>query len=303
MVFAAPRHPAEATPGSTHGACFRTVPDEALIGRNLIFLPYSLKSLFRFPMGFSFVKAATSFFPGVVVAGLLTSASLVAVQNPAQAAVTPAYTTTNSTGGSYGTSAGSSFGFFFDTVGSKKIDALGFASQAGWNTGTSVYTVSLWSFTNQGNLPGDYTLIDSRTFTPGNPYFFQSGYFYQDIDPVNLADSTAGDSPTPSSPNGQRGFVIGVDGDFSSAPGNVLFEGGTASFVPGIINNSSGYGDFGDGFFPVPAFGVPNNAGPNGYFNGNFSIAPVPTPLPLLGAAACFSFSRRIRNRIRSASN
>jgi hypothetical protein len=258
-------------------------------------------------MGFSFVKTALSIFPGVAIAGLLTSAVLVNVPNSAQAAVDPAYVTTNSSGGSYGTSAGSSFGFFFDTVGSKKIDALGFSSQTGWNTGSSAYTVSLWSFTNGGNLPGDYALIESRTFTPGNPYLFQNGYFWQDIDPVKLDDSTAGDPLTPPLYlNGQRGFVIGVDGDFSSAPGNVLFETGTPFFASGIINNTSGYGVFGDGYFPVPAYpdGIPAPLNQtNGYFNGNFSIAPVPTPLPLLGAAACFSFSRRIRNRIRSAAN
>jgi len=248
-------------------------------------------------MGFSFVKAATSIVPRVAIAGLLTSAALVAVQNPAQAVVDPAYTTTNSTGGSYGTSAGSSFGFFFDTVGSKKIDALGFSSQAGWPSGSSVYKVSLWSYTNQGNLPNDYTLIASSTFTPGTPYLFQNGYFWQDISPVNLDDSTNGD------PTGERGFVIGVDGDFTSAPGNVQYEGGTATFVPGIINNSSGFNTVPDpeSFYPIPAF--PDSLGANGYFNGNFSIAPVPAPLPLLGAAACFSFTRRIRNRIRSASN
>ena len=254
-------------------------------------------------MGFSFVKAATSIVPGVAFAGLLTSAALVAVPNPAQAVFDPAYTTTNPVGGSTTTPGPWSFGFFFDTVGSKKIDALGFSSQQGWSSGSSAYTVSLWSFTNQGSSPSDYTLLDSRTFTPGNSYDFQNGYFWQSINPVNLDDSTAGD------PNYERGFVIGVDGDFSDpsiTPGNVLFEGGTATFVPGIVpSTGNGYNEFPDSgsFYPIPAYGPDPAVGLDGYFNGNFSIAPVPAPLPLLGAAACFSFTRRIRKRIANASN
>lgn len=256
-------------------------------------------------MGFSFVMAASSIVSRVAIAGLLTSAALVAVQNPAQAVVDPAYTTPNpescppSCASYFGTSL-SSFGFFFDTVGGKKIDALGFAAQARWS-GSSAYTVSLWSYTNAGNLPADYTLIAYQTFTPGNPYLFQDGFFWQDINPVYLDDSTNAD------PNGERGFVIGVDGDFSNSPGNVYFEmNDTPSFNAGITNLGGGLNDITndpDGFWPIPAYNGGGTVGLDAYFNGNFSIAPVPAPLPLLGAAACFSFTRRIRKRIRSASN
>ena len=243
-------------------------------------------------MSFSIASKVKSILPGAAFAAVLTGAAFLVGPEPAQA-ISPAYTTTSSTGGFY-TQNPASFGFFFDTDRDVTIDALGFSSQPGWPTGTSSYQVALWSFVNGGNAIGDYTLIDQVTFTPGTPYEFKDGYFWQDIPLVTLSNSTSGD------PSGLNGFVIGVIGDFTNATGNVQYEGGVASFLPGIVGNVNGFngGPATDSFWPVPAYFPTPVQGSTAYFNGNLSFAPVPSPLPMLGAAAGFSWTRRMRQRI-----
>ena len=255
-------------------------------------------------MSLLIVKTLKFLFPKFAATGLLTYTTLLGVLSPAQAdVITPAYTTTGSTGAYYNASVAASFGFFFDTDVNVKVNALGFSSQVGWDTGSSPYDVSLWSYTNGGNVKGDYTLLATRTFTPGLPsYYFQNGYFWQNIPQVALNDSTTGD------PTGQIGFVIGVEGDFSNLPGNVQYEGGTPNFLLGFANGGNGYNDLNidptplaPDLRPIPAY-FDAAVGSTGFFNGNFSVLPVPGPLPLLGAAAAFSLSRRIRKRVNSAS-
>jgi hypothetical protein len=62
---------------------------------------------------------------------------------------------------------------------------------------------------------------------------------------------------------------------------------------------ASGFNDATDpnGFYPVPIY--PGSVGGNGYFNANLST--VPGPLPVLGAAAGFGWTRRLRKRIRAS--
>jgi hypothetical protein len=257
-------------------------------------------------VSFSFANKFKAVLPGFLLAGALTGAAFVALAEPARA-ISPAYTTTGAAGGScdgsgatppYACGTAQSYGFYFDTDRDVTIDALGFSSQPNWPSGTSPYEVKLWSYVNGGNTPADYQLIETRTFTPGTSYEFKNGYFWQDIPLITLLNSVNGD------PGGQRGFVIGVVGDFTASdPGNVLFEGATASFIPGIVNNDSSFTPGTDavadpdGFFPIPAY--PGGQGTDGFFNGNLSFAPVPSPLPMLGAAAGFSWTRRMRQRIR----
>jgi hypothetical protein len=247
---------------------------------------------------FSIPKPFESNSSRAAVTGFLLGAALVGIPCTAQAVVIPAYTTTDSTLGSY-EEGPASFGFWFDTTRDVKVDALGFASQETWNTGSTSYNVGLWSYINGGTVPGDFTPIASRTFTPTGTlpsYYFQDGYFWQNIDVVTLPDSTKGD------PTGESGYVVGVSGDFTQADGHVKFEAGTAAFLPGFSNNLAVFGTLADGFWPIPTFIADPDLGANAYFNGNFSLAPVPSPLPLLGAAAAFSWSNRLRKRIRRAS-
>jgi hypothetical protein len=249
------------------------------------------------------VKKLKNMFPKAVLTGLLTGCALVGAPNPAQA-YTPAYSNPDPSFAFQPTTPTQkgSFGFFFDTNTNVTIDGLGFSNQpTNWGSGTS-YEVWLWSYVNEGAVIGDYTLIDKVTFTEGNTYELQGAYFWQSIPLVTLTDSTTGD------PTNQNGFVIGVVGDFSNNPGNVGAEGtlGAVSFLPGIVNNSSGY-NFGvpspDPFFPVPVY-LTSDINPaldtTTYFNGNLSIAPIPGPLPMLGAAAGFAWSRRLRKRIQA---
>jgi hypothetical protein len=248
----------------------------------------------RFAQGFK------DLLPKVALGSLLAVAGFASVPNAAQAFI-PAYTTTDSVKGfqpaTSSTNPGS-FGFFFDTNKDIIIDGLGFSSQSTWGSSTS-YDVKLWEYRNNGDDPSDYSLIASKTFIHGIPYDFTDGYFWQSIDsPLTLKNSIA------SIPSILQGYVIGVIGDFSDNPGNVAAEGGVASFLKGIVNNDSGDNFSPDVFFPVPVY---RNLSTNttAYFNGNLSYDPdqpstVPGPLPLLGAVAGFSFSRRLRKRIQA---
>ena len=203
----------------------------------------------------------------------------------------PAYTTTGSVGGSTMGGVESSFGFFFEAAQNVQLDGLGFASQAGWSNGTP-YEVKLWSFVNGGTNPGDYTELANATFTQGNSYTFKDGYFWQSLSPfITLPESFVSD------PTDQVGYVITAIGDFSGTNGNVEYEGGTATFDPRFLNAGNGFNDTTDtaGFYPIPFYD--GGLGDTGYFNANLSY--VPGPLPLLGAAAGFGWTRRLRKRIR----
>jgi hypothetical protein len=247
----------------------------------------------RFAQGFK------NLLPKVALGSLLAVAGFVSAPNAAQAFI-PAYTTSppDAVKGFQPTSSTElgSFGFFFDTDKDISIDGLGFSSQDTWGNGKS-YNVTLWKYINNGDFATDYTQLATQTFTHGTPYDFTSGYFWQSIAPLTLANSVISD------PTILQGYVIGVIGDFSNAAGNVAAEGGSASFLTGILNNSSGSSfQVGDPacLYPVPA--CADGTGATAYFNGNFSYStpPVPGPLPLLGAAAGFSFSRRLRKRIQA---
>lgn len=223
-------------------------------------------------------------------AGLVLFGSLLH-QAPAQSQTyLPGYTTTGALGGNTLTSVQSSFGFYFDTNADLQLDGLGFSSQAAWSNGTS-YTVKLWSYVKGGANPSDYTEIASKTFTHGTSYTFQDGYFWQALGPISLPDTFTTDLTD------ELGYVIGAIGDFSAAPGNVQFETATPLFNPNILYAGDGFNDATDsnGFFEVPIY----SNGVTGYFNPNLSL--VPGPLPVLGAAAGFGWSRRLRKRIRAS--
>jgi hypothetical protein len=279
-------------------ACSETVRLYPLLLKPLFFATYNPNDLAVHPMYPLIVKKLKNMFPKAVLTGLLTGCALVGAPNPAQA-YTPAYSNPDPSFAFQPTTPTQpgSFGFFFDTNTNVTIDGLGFSNQpTNWGSGTS-YEVWLWSFSNGGNVIGDYTLIDKVTFTEGNTYELQGAYFWQSIPLVTLTDSTTGD------PTNQNGFVIGVVGDFSNNPGNVGAEGtlSAVSFLPGIVNNNSGFnfGPTSDPFWPVPVYPDAATA-TTGFFNGNLSIAPIPGPLPMLGAAAGFAWSRRLRKRIQA---
>lgn len=212
---------------------------------------------------------------------------------PAQAFI-PAYTTANSTGGSYTVANPSSFGFFFDTTSNVVIDALGFSYQVAWVPGSPSYTVKLWSFVNGGAVPGDYTEIASRTFISTTTYTLQDGYRWNGIAPINLPNTGAAVDP-----GNLKGYVIAAIGDFSGATGTVQFEGGTPIVDPKFDLGGNGFNKINDpnGFYPIPI--VDGGIGINGYFNPNLSY--VPGPLPTLGLASAFGMARLLRRRVKAA--
>ena len=246
----------------------------------------------------SVIKSSIS---AMALGGVVLFGSLLPQQAKAQL-YPPAYTTSNVKGAYLPTNTPSSFGFFFDVAGGANVYGLGFSAQTAWGNGAQ-YTVNLWSFDNGGLDPADYTEIANATFTAGSAYTLENNFYWQTLAgaPLVLADTFATD------PGSQKGYVIAAVGDFSDAPGNVQFETGTASFDPRIVNAGNGFNENGvNAFYPIPI--GDGGVGLDGYFNANLSFAPIPPapsvpgPLPLLGAAAGFSWSRRLRKRI-SASN
>jgi hypothetical protein len=157
----------------------------------------------------------------------------------------------------------SSFGFYFGTTTGVQLNGLGFASQAGWGSGTT-YTVKLWSIENGGSTPEDYTELASATFVHGNTYTLRNGYFWQSVSPVvSLPDSSLSD-----------GYVIAAIGNFSGSGGNVQCQTGTAIFDARFVNGVNGFNDATDvsGFYPIPVFD--GGVGSTGFFNANFSCVP-----------------------------
>jgi hypothetical protein len=244
-----------------------------------------------------FAKKSTLAAAWGSIAGATSLGFFVGLATPAHAYI-PAYTVPSASGASYPGTNPSSWGLFFDTKANMLMDGLGFSSQPGWPTGSTQYTVTLWSFDNFGTDPSDYTEVASKTFIPGVSYTFQDNYFWQDLGPIPLANT--GPSVDPFN---RKGYVIAAIGDFSAGPGNVQYESGVPTISPNFLLGGNGYNDSSQpalpvGYYPVPIFD--GGVGINGYFNPNLSY--VPGPLPILGVATGLGVARRIRRRVKSAS-
>ncbi len=226
----------------------------------------------------------------------MSVAASISLESPAHA-INPAITVPTAAGTYYPGTNPSSWGYFLDAKTPVQLDGIGFSSQQGWPAGSSSYTVTLWSFKNGGISPIDYTQIVSKTFTPGNSYHFQDNYFWQSFPPIYLPGTY-----TNTDPNGLRGYVITAIGDFSDAPGNVQYEGGTPIVDSRFALGGNGFNDSSQpalptGFYPIPI--ADGGVGLNGYFNPNLSF--VPGPLPIFGVASAFGMARRMRRRVHSA--
>ncbi len=142
----------------------------------------------------------------------------------------------------------------------------------------------------------DYTfeiLIDSGPLQP-NSY---SGTFAYESSTLQLTDfgfTFQGqqydvNSDPSASVSLTNGVFLGLEYSVSTLP--------SFSFVPGFF-------DVGEAFFTydLAAFGGQAGAGNISYTKvGQSDVSPVPAPLPLLGAAACFGYSRTLRKRIQGA--
>lgn len=237
-----------------------------------------------------FAKKATIAFAWVSLAGATSAAMTLGLAAPARA-FNPAVSVPAPLGGSWANNP-SSFGFFFDTKTSVLIDALGLAYQDVWSSVNTSYTVTLWSFINQGNNPGDYTPIASTIFNGGQIYTLQQDYWWKNITPTVLPQTSSDIDPT-----NQTGYVITAIGDFSGGTTKLQFETGTPTVNPFFDLGGNGFNvsTSTNGFYPIP-IAYDAAVGFNGYFNANVSY--VPGPLPVLGVASAFGFSRRMRRRI-----
>lgn len=190
-----------------------------------------------------------------------------------------------------------SYGFFFDTAESgQSISSLGFAIFNDWNAGN--YDVYLWRYVGDLTSSSQFTELAKVTFNVANKgsYVSKGGYYWIDIPNVNLGVETLSDDNV--------GFAVAAVGNFSSATNTVpfLFDG-TGSFSPQFVWDGNGFNGplsslSADMPVPLDYYDV-NPLNFYGFFNANFS-SEVPGPLPLMGVAAAFGWSRRIRRRIKS---
>jgi hypothetical protein len=199
-----------------------------------------------------------------------------------------------------GTSA-YSVGFFFDVVGNGFFaNALGVSAQVNvpW---IQPYTVSLFSWEydpaqaeNPANGGYSITTLASKQFIPGDPDLVpttQSGNvnFYW----LGLGSQIAlPDTSDAVDPDGLRGYAVATEGFFNEPDGNFIEQDGFVTFSSRAAYLGDGYNaqDF-DFLYPFPVF----EAGVNGYWNGNVSV--VPGPLPVMGVAAAFGWSRRLKKK------
>jgi hypothetical protein len=195
-----------------------------------------------------------------------------------------------------------SVGFFFDVVGNGFFaNALGVSAQANvpW---TQPYTVALFSWeydpaqaSNPANGGYTFTSLAARKFNPGDPKLVPTVGPIGDVQFYWLGLGSRIDLPDTSDavdPEGLRGYAVATRGFFNEPDGNFIETDGFVTF-----NSRADY--LGDGFnaasadflYPFPVF----EAGVNGYWNGNVSV--VPGPLPVMGVAAAFGWSRRLKKK------
>jgi hypothetical protein len=136
-------------------------------------------------------------------------------------------------------------------------------------------------------------LIDSGPLTP-NSY---SGTFAYNSNTFNLTDFSFLFQGTQYDENDDlnasvvfdNGVFLGLEYSVATLP--------AFSFVPG-------FSDLGEAFFSydLDAIGSQGGAGSLAFTRvANPETSAVPGPLPLLGAAACFGYSRRLRQRIQGS--
>ncbi len=231
-----------------------------------------------------------------MIGALASGGVLLAAVQPAQAII-PVLTISeaipNFTNPAF--SGESSFGYVFDLNGTATVDALGLYAPEEWTAGS--YTVTLWSYNSTGAVS-----VASETFDAASlgTYPVVGSYAWIPISPLTLTG-------TPGNPD--EGYAISAEGRFvcegtiidgkcSSSTLQGAYTTSTYSFASPFFTEGNGYSFDTDAEYPFP-FYIDDKVGTNGYFNPNLSL--VPGPLPVLGAAAGFGWTRRLRKRIRAS--
>lgn len=234
---------------------------------------------------------------------------------PQNSSINPGYTDANDVFGSQNPSGTENFsvGFFFDSKSSTNniVNALAVSAQANvpW---TQPYTVSLYSFSfDPVTKITTYSAppLAELTFKPNDPNLIPT-----DDSGDGLIDNYWLSLPTPVQlpvsdlsvdPDQLFGYAIAQSGNFNAPEGNFIEANGTITFNPNLEYIRNGFNGANDPDYPIPAFEAltdPDDLDSPpiyGYWNPNLSL--VPGPLPVLGAAAGFGWTRRLRKRIRAS--
>ena len=188
-----------------------------------------------------------------------------------------------------------SFGYFFDlTVGTKALNALGLAAQDPFSQGTGAYDVTLWKYITVGTVTS-YTQLASVNFTAGcvnTTCTTKNNFLWLEV-PLLYLDETASD------PN--QGYAVTAVGDFSSTTGASIFIDGLGTFDTTANYDGGGYNYSAGLDYPIPVGDPSDITTGSGFYNSNISLFEVPGPLPVMGAAAAFGWSRRLRRRINTS--
>ena len=217
---------------------------------------------------------------GLMAAGL-ASATLGLAASPAQAiAITAGI---DNLSGGVNLSNGSSFalGYEFSLSNAATVNALGSYDDNGDGLG-GTYTVGLWDVAG--------TLLASATVGTGDQ--LASSFRWADISDITL---------------GAGNYIVASAGDWLTNGDNYFYgvPGFAASFTTNQLTYVAGLYELGGTLtFPLGSSGV---ATAPGWLGGNVSFASttsttstsVPGPLPLLGVAAAFAYSRKLRKRIK----
>lgn len=192
------------------------------------------------------------------------------------------------------------------------ISTSGFSCQLGDKTysnfeftGTGDWTSSSFSFSNTIPAPGleQHTFNGTGTFSPGFTY----NYTYK-----MAIDSPAGPNEyqfdafrtglTSSSLTGTNLGLNTLTATGSSTYGPSISSTANGGGIGNVVDITTGSGYLGNDRGPLTFNGsIVVSQGQMNVFTDSVSQRQAPGPLPILGAGAAFGFSRKLRNRIKSA--
>jgi hypothetical protein len=205
---------------------------------------------------------------GVVASSLVLGAGL-----PPAKAILPGID--NLSGGANSANGSWTLGYEFNLSQASVVDALGSYDQNGDGL-NGKYDIGLWD--TSGNLL-------STASVSGNGDPLVSSFRWADIADITL---------------GPGNYIVASAGDWLTNGDNYFYSGSYTTNVLTYIRDRYSIGSS----LQLPTLSRGGVA--PGILGGNVSfqtIPPVPAPLPLFGASAAFGFSRKLRQRVKSAAS
>jgi hypothetical protein len=198
-----------------------------------------------------------------------------------------------------------SFAYYFETNKNfSLINALGLPIVNNWASLSPIYDVNLYKVSQASTINPVFSILKTVTFNQANEasYIAKDGFYWIPFDAINLGLNSLDDPDLV--------YAVGSVGDFSSATGIGIFQNGTGTFDPDYTYAGNGFNAASSAFYTnPPGFPYPYDYvgvdpfDPYGYFSANVSYKIVPGPLPLFGAGIALGWSRRLRTRVRRATN